>query len=161
MVRYWAMVPAEYAPTGAKGATFRKRWQYDLEHGVIAIGWDLGKAPESSVHLARMWQESAEPEWRNSGDYDIDHGLKMLATFWFDIEPGDIVIAGAGVKKYVGVGEFQGESYYDQDADGLTWGCSFRRVLWSPTSGLRNSPVWFSRRTLYELTRDKGALFGL
>ena len=161
MVRYWAMSPAEYAPAGAKGAKFRKCWQYDLERGGISIGWDLGKAAESSVDLVRLWRERAVPEWRTGSAYGMDHGLKMLVTFWFEIEPGDLVIARAGVNKYVGVGEFQGEPYYDQDAVDLTWGCSFRRVLWAPTPGVRNSPVWFSRYTLSELTSDKAALFGL
>ena len=161
MVRYWVMAPAEYAPTGTKGATFRKYWQYDLEHGVISIGWDLGKAPESRVHQVRLWGERAEPEWRTGSDPGMNHGLKMLVTFWFGIEPGDIVIARAGVTKYVGVGEFQGEPYYDQDAVGLTWGCSFRRVLWAPTPGVRNSPVRFSRHALSSLTNEKVALFGL
>ena len=160
MVRCWAMAPAKYAPAGAKGATFRKCWQYDLEHGVISIGWNLGEAPESRQHLAWLWEAYAEPEWRNS-DHGIDHGFRMLSYFWFDIEPGDMVIARAGVTKYVGVGEFQGEPYYDQDAVGLTWGCSFRRVLWAQPPGVRNSPVGFSQRTLYPLTPDKAALFGL
>ena len=156
MVRCWAMAPAEYAHTGAKGATFRKCWEYDLEHGVIAIGWDLGEAPESREHLAWLWEECAHPDWANS-----EHGLRMLSRFWFDIEPGDLVIARAGVTKYVGLGEFQGEPYYDQDATDLTWGCSFRRVLWEPISEVKNSPVQFGRFTLYLLGPDKVALFGL
>ena len=128
---------------------------------MISIGWDLGKAAESNVDLVELWREHAEPEWRTGSAYGMDHGLRMLIQFWFEIKPGDIVIARAGMKKYVGVGEFQGEPYYDQDAVDLTWGCSFRRVLWAPTPGVRNSPVGFSRYTLSELTPAKAALFGL
>ena len=141
MIRCWAMAPAEYSPTGAKGTVFRKCWQYDLDHGVIAIGWDLGEAPESREHLAWLWRNCPNREWNS------DEGLRMLGQFWFDVELGDMVIARAGVTKYVGLGEFQGEPYYDPDAADLTWGCSFRRVLWEPTAGpVRCSPVQFGTK---------------
>ena len=156
MVRCWAMAPAEYRPSGAKGTTFRKCWQYDFQHGVISIGWDLGEAPESRAHLERLWENCARPEWANS-----EPGLRMLSYFWFDIEPGDMVVARAGVTKYVGVGEFQGAPYYDEGTAGSTWGCSFRHVRWEPNPGIRNSPVRFSQNTLYLLKPDKVALFGL
>ena len=150
------MAPAQYAPSGKTGVKFRKCWQYDLEHGVISIGWDLGEAPESREHLAWLWEEYAEPEWGDS-----EHALRMLGYFWFDIEPGDLVIARAGLTKYVGLGEFHGEPYRDEDAAGLTWGCSFRRVRWEPTPGERYSPVRFTQFTLYPLKPDKVALFGV
>ena len=105
-------------------------------------------------HLAWLWEEYAQAKWRDS-----DHGLKMLMYFWFGVEPGDMVIARAGVTKYIGLGEFQEEPYYDKGASGLTWGCSLRRVLWEPTPTLRNSPVRFSQITLYPLGPEKAALF--
>ena len=156
MVRDWAMAPAEYGPRGTKWATFWKCWQYNLEHGVIAIGWDLGEAPESKEHLAWLWENYARPKWPNR-----EHGLRMLSYFWFDIEPGDTVVARAGLTRYVGLGEFRGEPFYDQEADGLSWGCSFRCVEWGSPTGVRNSPVRFSQNTLYPLKPDKAALFGL
>ena len=83
----------------------------------------------------------------------------MLDKFWFDVEPGDIVIARAGVLRYVGVGEFHGEPYYDAKATGLTWGCSFRPVRWELTPGIQRSPVRFGRYTLYCLAPEKAVLF--
>ena len=85
----------------------------------------------------------------------------MLSYFWFNVEPGDMVIARAGLTKYIGLGVFEGEVYYDENAAGLTWGCSFRRVLWEPTPRVRNSPVRFTQNTLYPLKPDKVKLFGL
>ena len=154
--RCWVMAPAEYSPTGAKGRNFRKCWQYDLEHRVISIGWDLREAPESREHLAGLWKRYAAPEWANSKD-----GFRMLSQFWFDVEPGDMVIARAGLTQYIGLGQFEGKACYDEGAAGLTWGCSLRRVLWEPAPRVRNSPVRFARKTLYTLKPYKVALFGL
>ena len=149
---YWVMSPAEYRPTGERGNCYRKCWQYDLGHGVISIGWDVGEAPESREHLRWLWETYADPSWR-------EHGLKMLSYFWFDIIPGDIVIARAGLLRYVGVGEFQGEPYYDESVRGSTWGCSMRRVRWDSRIGETLSPVRFGGNTLYPLSPDKAPLF--
>ena len=156
MARYWVMAPAEYSPSGAIGAEYQKCWQYDLEHGVIFMGWDLGAAPRSREHLHRLWDTNANPGWEGSPE----HAIRMLSSFWFDVEPGDMVIARAGPLHYVGVGEFQGEPYYDPGGAGLTWWeAYFRRVRWEPTPGMRRSPVRFGRFTLYPLAPEKAALF--
>lgn len=104
MTRYWVMAPARYSSSGTVGAEYHKCWQYDLEHGVIAIGWDLGEAPKSREHLYRLWDANAKPEWEATPD----HAIRMLSRFWFEVEPGDMVIARAGLLLYVGIGEFQG-----------------------------------------------------
>ena len=90
MVKYWAMAPATYSPSGTIRAEYQKCWQYDLEHGVIAMGWDLGEAPNSRDHLNRLWDTNAKPCWKSDPKYAIG----QLGKFWFDVEPGDIVIAG-------------------------------------------------------------------
>ena len=54
MVKFWAMAPAKYSPSGTIWAEYQKCWQYDLEHGVISMGWDLGEAPKSRDHLNRL-----------------------------------------------------------------------------------------------------------
>ena len=51
MSKYWAMSPAEHAEHGKRAARFNECWEFDYAHGVIAIGWDLGEAPESIEHL--------------------------------------------------------------------------------------------------------------
>ena len=156
MTRYWAIAPAEYSPKGKIGTKFQKCWQYDIARGIISVGWDLGENPQSREHLAWLWEEYADPEWASSRAC-----FGMLEKFWFDIEPGDKLIARAGLTRYVGLGEFQGDPFYDQDALGETWGCSFRRVLWEPCPEERNSPLRFTRRTLYALRPDQFRLFGL
>ena len=153
MAGTWVMAPAEYAPKGQTGAIYQKCWEYDLAHGVISIGWDLGEAPESEEHLDWLWENYADPAWS-------DQGRKMLAHFWFGVEDGDIVIARAGVLKFVCLGEFVKEPWYDADASGLTWGCSFRKVLWEKPEE-RYSPIRFAQRTIYPLDAKRAALFGI
>ena len=140
-----------------EGATFDERWRYDLEHGVISIGWGLGEAPTSLAHLARLWDTWAPSEWENR-----EHGLRMLRYFWFDIQPGDVVVARAGVNQYVGAGVFRGEPWYDETAyagTGIRYYYSFRRVDWTSASGPRRpSPIRFGQNTLYPLTSDKVAV---
>ena len=166
MPKYWAMSPAEYAPKGNDGIRFQECWKYDLEHGVISIGWNLGEKPESQRDLYSLWEHFACPEWNKTREGQPyrswpPHGLRMLERFWFEIEPGDMVVAKAGLNHYVGVGEFQEESFYDGSAMDRTWGCSFRRVRWEPSLGIRPSPVNFTQATLHSLEPGKFRQFRL
>ncbi len=152
MAGTWVMAPAEYGPRGVKAAIYRRCWEYDLEHGVISIGWDLGEAPESREHLKWLWESYADPDWGDPGE-------GMLAHFWFGVDEGDVVIARAGVLRYVGIGEFVGSPYYDGGAAGLTWGCSFRKVRWEENPRQRYSPIRFAQWTIYPLDAERAALF--
>ena len=158
MGRYWVMAPTMHTNTRSEGATFDERWAYDLEHSVLSIGWDMGETPQSRSHLEQLWDENANPDW---GDRRI--ALRMLGYFWFDIQPGDVVVARAGVEQYVGYGVFRGEPWYDEMAyhqSGIENYYSFRRVDWAPTSGERkDSPVRFGQNALYPLKDYKVALF--
>ena len=159
MSQNWVMAPAEYAPNGEAADIFWKHWEYDLANDVIAMGWDLGKKSDSREHLYSLWEKYAPPEWnrtRQGKQYEsTPHGLKMLERFWFDIEPGDMVVARAGITRYVGIGEFQEEPFYVERSDGLEWGCSFRQVRWELSPGIRPSPVKLTQATLYSLQPEK------
>ena len=150
MTKYWAMAPAKHSNHGRKAARYNECWSFDHTHGVIAIGWDLGEEPDSPEHLDWLWEAYARPEWRKT-----DHGLKMLQKFWFEVDATDMVVAKAGLYRYVGVGEFQSKPFYDPSVEGLTWVCSLRRVLWDSRAEKRNSPVRFTRSTLYSLRPDQ------
>lgn len=39
MAGIWVMAPAEYAPTGQKGAIYRRCWEYDLERSPLDGTW--------------------------------------------------------------------------------------------------------------------------
>ena len=56
MVRYWAMSPYPFGGSGTKRQreAFKQVWEYDREHGVVAIGWgsglgDLGELSRGEV----------------------------------------------------------------------------------------------------------------
>ena len=153
MAKYWVIAPAEYSPSGCKAKRYRKCWQYDHANGVIAIGWlREGDAPESPEHLRRLWAESARTA-------RSERGRRMVERFYFEIEDGDFVVARAGLLKYAGLGEFQGDAYYDEEASDQTWGGNLRKVRWQPDRSLRRSPVRFSQPTLYQLSPEKARLF--
>ncbi len=147
MAKYWVMAPAEYSSSGSKAEIYDACWQYDLANGVISIGW-IGEAPESPEHLRRLWP----PKWTETA-------RRMVERFYFEIEDGDFIVARAGLLKYAGLGEFQGDAYYDEEASRKTWGGNLRKVRWQPERSERRSPVRFSRRTLYQLSPEKARLF--
>ena len=154
MATTWVMAPVEYGASGPKAGIYRRCWEYDFENGVISIGWDLGEAPVSREHLEVLWMRYADPAW-------ADPGRRMLEYFWFDIQDGDTVIARAGALRYIAIGEFAGEAYYDQNAEGLAWGCSFRKVMWEKDPRERLAPFVLGRNTLYPLDSERAALFGV
>ncbi|MDE0019757.1 MAG: hypothetical protein OXT69_00040 [Candidatus Poribacteria bacterium] len=152
MAKYWVIAPAEYSSSGSKADWYDTCWQYDHANGVIAIGWNLEEAPESPEHLRRLWAERADPAWS-------ERGRRMVERFYFEIEDGDFVVARAGLLKYAGLGEFQGDAYYEEEASDQTWGGNLRKVRWQPDRSLRRSPVRFSQPTLYQLSPEKARLF--
>ncbi len=117
--RTWAIAPAEHERR--KNETFDRCWQYDRDHGVIAVGWDLGRAPEGRDDLRALWDACASEEWSRS-----HYG--MLERFWFDILPGDWVVARVGRSQVVGVGTVEGEAFYRTGTS--AWGPHMRRVHW-------------------------------
>ncbi len=154
MAKYWAIAPAKYSTSGKTAKRYRECWEYDHANGVISIGWNLGDSPESPEHLRSLWAERANPAWGG-----LKRGCRMVERFYFEIEDGDLVVARAGLEKYAGLGEFQGDAYYDEDASRQTWGGNLRKVRWQPDSSLRLSRVRFSRPTLYLLPPEKARLF--
>ena len=147
MANYWVIAPAKYSPSGSVADLYHKCWQYDHANGVIAIGW-MEEAPESPEHLKSLWP----PTWS-------EKARRMVERFYFEIEDGDFVVARAGVEKYVGLGEFHGDAYYDEEAADQTWGGNLRKVRWQPDRSLRPSPVRFSRQTLNLLSPENAELF--
>lgn len=143
--RYWVIAPADYRNRDE----FDRCWHYDRENRVIAIGWDLGKAPRSQEHLKEMFRRRAQEEGWSF------HGLHMLTKFRFKIQPGDRIIARAGRKRIVGIGEVQGKAYYDADKGRRTWSSNFLHVRWDDTEERDFPDIVFGMQTVYELPKAR------
>ena len=149
MVRYWAIAPADYG----NRERFEQCWQYDRANGIMAIGWDVG-APSSRDDLEAKYAEVAHNAKYAHKESWTRHGLNMLTKFWFDIQPGDRIIARAGRKRLVGVGTVQGSPYY-ASSKGSTWGRNFLPVSWDDIKKREFPNVVFGRHTVSELQEDR------
>ena len=144
MLRYWAIAPTDYSDR----EQFQEIWQIDRDHNVIAIGWDVGK-PRSEEDLEEKYAKTARDEgW-------TQHGLNMLRKFWFDIRPGDRVIARAGRKRIVGIGTVQGDPYFHPEDGQSNEGANFLPVQWDDVEGKEFPNMVFGMHTIYELPEPK------
>ena len=144
MLRYWAIAPTDYSDRGA----FEKIWQFDRDHDVIAIGWDVGE-PQSREDLEKKYARASEEEgW-------TQHGLNMLKKFWFDIRPGDRVIARAGRKRIVGIGTVRGEPYFDPESGQSNEGANLLSVQWDDVEEREFERMVFGMHTIYELSEPR------
>ena len=101
MAKNWVMAPLENEP-----GHFDQVWKYDRENNVISIGWDVGGF-DSPKELKSRYQERARvnENWTETG-------FRQLKAFWYDIKPGDRIIARRGRKKIVGIGTVVGSPFY-------------------------------------------------
>ena len=142
MVRYWAMAPVEYKDK----AHYYRVWQYDRDNGIITIGWDVGE-PESVIDLearyGMYWPEES------------NHGFKMLYKFWYEIRPGDRIIARAGRKRIVGVGTASAGPYVDENHGRFAHGSNCLPVDWEFARERVFPDMVFPRYTIVELDEAK------
>ena len=100
MVRYWVIAPIHYDDV----QIFDQYWQYDLDKGVISIGWGMGDISNISYEeFQTRFQNEFPEEWRNR---------HQVWNFWSSIQEGDYVIARAGRKRVAGVGVVSGPAFY-------------------------------------------------
>ena len=92
--------------------------------------------------------------------------MHQVRKFWFEIQPGDGIIAKGGQKKILGGGTVKGRPYYSQaqgqERAGLpdfllyekTHEC-FLPVQWDNAEEKELPNMAFSQLTLHELSEDK------
>ena len=148
MIAGWAIAPATHRPR----KRFNRCWNYCRARGVIAVGWELDRAPATREDLRLLWENRSCPDW------SLAH-RGMLEAFWFDIQPGDCVVARAGMSHVVGIGEVTGAAFLDLEAQGKAWGCNLLPVRWDlavPLVGkVRVRPRFFPQRAIVELSDEK------
>ena len=142
LVRYWAIAPSRYSPK----ASFERIWRYDRDNEIITIGWDVGKP--TSLRDLKAWYSMYWPD-------ETEHGLKMLAMFWFEIRPGDGIIARAGRKRIAGVGIVRGEPYYDKNIGEFAYGSNILPVHWDSVEEKVFRELVFPMHTITELKESR------
>jgi len=106
MTRYWVIAPYD----ARQPDTWEKAWEYDLQHGTIAIGWgELGNVSQMELSALQQKFQEVFPESRN-----LTRDCNTIWRFYNEIVPGDIVIARRGTKRAVGIGTVAGHAFYDE-----------------------------------------------
>ncbi len=109
MTKYWVIAPYDSTKTKA----FEHAWKYDLEHGIIAIGWlRLGDVSGLSADELRQKIKETYPDKSDRGR-SID--FSALWKFFHEIEVGDKIIARRGRKVMLAVGTVTRTAYYDKE----------------------------------------------
>lgn len=103
MTRYWVITPYD----SAERETFTRVWEYDSHYGTIAIGWrELGDISNlTREQLGKKFREVYNPSTRK--------GLNQISRFWYEISPGDVIVARRGRKTILSWGTVTGSPYYD------------------------------------------------
>ncbi len=98
-VSYWVVAPVESKPA----EVFDKVWQFDLDNGLISIGWqNLGDVSRMGRDELLQVVTSAHPDKPQQTKSLI---ANMLWSFYYEIRPGDFLIARRGRKILAAVGE--------------------------------------------------------
>ena len=138
--RYWSYRPGSGA----------KKWQECQDGSVMLIGW--GKIGDISQYDSR-----SEIQQRLRDSYEMDgiprNAARMLWQFANDMKPGDVVVAIAGTRTILGIGEVQSDyEHYEKSADDFN---NARQVSWMTVddddSTLR-SEKQFHNKTLNDIT---------
>ena len=150
MAKNWVMAPFNHS----ERPRFDQVWNYDRENSVISIGWDLGSFGSRDELQSKFRERIERNGWGN-------HGLAQLILFWYEIKPGDRIIARGGLRKIVGVGTVTGSPFYSPEMKADQGGDVFKGdhgyflpVKWDDFERVFPSNK-FSRHTLYSVSDDR------
>ncbi len=156
MTRYWVIAPYE-----ATDLKFDQVWQFDLENGVISVGWqELGDISEYDQEKLKSAYEKLNP---NAPSRTVTRTVNMLWNFYHEIARGDIVVARRGTKRIAAVGVVENTAYFDSTKNqDLFEHCSFIDIHWCDSPRDKGfDRVAFGIQTLYEIEENEGkALIG-
>src|SRR5262249_8775167 len=109
MSRVWVIAPYH----ADKPDVWERVWKYDLEHGVISIGWralgDVSSLDEDEL------LELIVRTYPNYSPTAAKLSCRMLHKFCHSVKPGDIVIARRGRKNLAATGTVKRAAYHDPD----------------------------------------------
>jgi len=155
-INYWKISPWDW---GKDPQGWEKQWNACLKEKMIAIGWDkVGDLQELSLEQIknRLFENYEEYRRRN---YKTRLTLDAKQIFYFkEIKDGAIVVANKGQKEIAGVGQVDGNYYYNRRADvhkhtlPVKWLDTERRKI-------RRQMHWLP--TVIPLTKQKMREFGI
>lgn len=107
--KYWMIAPMEAA---APNKLFKTAWEYDKQHGIIAVGGCCDSAVLQNVSQFANYDEfqteieKVNPNWRKNIP-------KTIWDFHRNIKKNDVIIARCGKDEILGVGIVKGPAYYN------------------------------------------------
>ncbi len=149
MKRFWVI-----APFSAEDDLYEKVWEFDLENGVISIGWhEMGNVSDKNKdQLKELYKQSHQSSYPAT----ITKTANMIWNFYNEVKQGDIILARKGTKTLAAVGVVKHEAYYDElKGKGLSEKypgfnhCNWLDVKWQETPRNKeydNSIVLVSKR---------------
>lgn len=109
MPRYWIIAPLAASPT----QDFDAVWAFDLENGVITIGWEgVGPIDGMDLNALNIRVREIYPDYAQQQATRV---ANMLWQFHNEIEPGDIVIARRGRAVIEAIGTVRERARYVAD----------------------------------------------
>ncbi len=133
MPRYWAIAPYN----AGEPELWEKVWKYDLDHGVISIGWNkLGDVSSLSESQLRESVDRTYPDNPPAGKAYI---CRVFRNFYHSIKPGDLVIARRGLSKIAAIGTVTRAAYYEKNKNAVALGSdkkahsNYLDVQWTDT----------------------------
>ncbi len=155
MPRYWAIAPFQ----ADKPELWEKVWKYDLDHGIITIGWnklgDLSSLSESQL------SELIDRTYSDKVPAAKKHISGIFRNFYHSIKPGDIIIARRGLKKIAAIGTVTRAAYYKKNENVEVLGPDKAHpncldVQWADTTRNKSfDTIVFGMQTLTEIPEEK------
>jgi predicted Mrr-cat superfamily restriction endonuclease len=156
MKRYWVIAPYD----STQKELFDKAWQYDIDHGTIAIGWNE-IADASKLNRSELESKVKELYPNTTRQNVITRDTNALWSFHHEIQIDDIIIARCGTKKIVSIGTVTGNPYYDKQAGieriadkSKNYYPNFIPVKWD-LNEIEFDKIVFSFYTLYEIFSER------
>lgn len=155
MPRYWVIAPYHADQPEA----WEKVWQFDLEHGLISIGWkELG---DVSSYSKGDLKQAVDKIYANAPANIRTLYFNMIWAFYHTIQPGDMVIARKGRKKIAAVGTVTSTAYF-KDAKAIDSSApddfyfNHINVRWHDSPRDKKfSRIVFGMQTLYEIDQTQ------
>ena len=102
----WVIAPFDF---GEYPEQWERVWQYDLDNGVISVGWGtMGDVTGMTLEQVREKFDAAHFDAKRRS------GAHAVYNLFNEIKPGHRIIARRGTKQIAGVGTVKGRAYFDR-----------------------------------------------